>query len=514
MAADRVILVECDLVSPAGVATTLRFSDRAIRPMAPTDADRPNAVWEDRIAEAPAIRRALVEDIAGLTPGWGVAQLQLFNGDGALTPYAGHAWKAVRVYRWTEGTAFSTALRLFSGQAAVPSFSRSARSSMRVSVGLYDPMVELDQTLQAHLYTGAGGVEGPAELRDQVKPLAFGDLTAAHVPGRRVDAASNLYQLHDGTIGALAQIYDRGDGAGLISDGDKSGAVFDAYAPAAAHYVTDKGRGLVKFNSNPVGTVAFGLTGDATGGAVTTAGPILARLLQRLGVSAGRIGASVAGLDAPAVLGAYDQSGGDGRSMVTWVARSALAALLPDRLGVWGATALAPPKAVADFTLGYMDVLDISDDGSAPLPVGSVRVGWGRIWSTYSADGLAPALRGTASADRLAAEYRYVQVDNATAKALGPGAWRTLQIDSALRVEADATALANRAMALFGPRPDGSARTLRTVQIEATDAALAVPLGATIGLTYPPRGVAGRFLLWAEEPLKPRRDLLTWTLWG
>ena len=35
MAADRVILVECDLVSPAGEATTLRFSDRAIRPMSP-----------------------------------------------------------------------------------------------------------------------------------------------------------------------------------------------------------------------------------------------------------------------------------------------------------------------------------------------------------------------------------------------------------------------------------------------------------------------------------------------
>lgn len=514
MAADRVILVECDLVSPAGAAITLRFSDRAIRPMSPTDADRPNAVWEDRIAEAPAIRRALVEDLAGLTPGWGVAQLQLFNGDGALTPYAGHAWKAVRVYRWTEGAAFSTALRLFSGQAAVPSFSRSARSSMRVSVGLYDPMVELDQPLQAHLYAGSGGLEGPAELRDQVKPLAFGDLSAAHVPGRRVDAASNLYQLHDGAIGAAVQIFDRGDSAGLISDGDKSGATFDAYAPAAAHYVTDKGRGLVKFNSNPVGTVAFGLTGDATGGSVTTAGPILARLLQRLGVSAGRIGASVAALADAGVIGLYDQSGGDGRSLIAWVARSALAAVLPDRQGVWGASALAPPKAVADFSLGYMDVLDIADDGSAPLPVGSVRVAWGRVWSTYSADSLAPALRGTASADRLGAEYRYVQVDNATAKGRGVGAWRVLEIDSALRTEADALALANRAMALFGPRADGTAPTLRTIQIEATDAALAVPLGATIALTYPPRGIAGRFILVAEEPLKPRRDLLTWSLWG
>lgn len=514
MAADPVILVECDLVSPAGAPTTLRFSDRAIRPMAPTDADRPNLVWEDRIAEAPAIRRALIEDLSSLAPGWGVAQLQLLNGDGGLTPYANHAWKAVRVYRWIEGTAFAAARMLFAGQAASPAFSRSARSSMRASLGLYDPMVELDQPLQVHLYAGTGGLEGPAELRDQARPLAYGDLADAHVPGRRVDAATNLYQLHDGAIDGLTQILDRGDDAGLISDGDKVGAVFDAWTPAAAHYVTDKGRGLVKFNAAPVGAVAFGLSGDADGGAATTAGPILARLLERLDIPTARIGASVAALDDDAVVGVYDQTGGAGRQILGWVARSALASILPDRQGVWGATQLAPPKDEADFALTELDVLDVAEDGAAPLPVGVARVAWGRIWTTYSPDALAPDLRGAATADRLAGEYRFVQVDSAPAKGLGPGAWRTLQIETALRVEADALDLADRVIALFGPRPDGAPRASWKVEIEATDAALDVPLGATIALDYPPRGIFGHFVLIAEEPLKPRRDLITWTLWG
>ena len=514
MISDTVILVECDLVSPTGEETTLRFADRAIRPMPPTDPDRPNVVWDGRMAEPPAIRRALLEDVGNLTPGWGVANLQLLNGDGALTPYAGHVWKAVRVYRWTEGAPFAEARRLFSGQAAQPSFQRSARASMRVSVGLYDPMVELDQPAQANLYSGAGGLGGAAELRDQPKPLAFGDLTDAHAPGRRLDAASNLYQLHDGAIDSLAQIYDRGDAAGLASDGDKAPAAFDAWAPAPAHYVTDKSRGLLKFNSNPVGSVSFGLTGDAGSGFSNRAGPILARLLDRLQIPPERIDASVTALASTAVLGVYDQSGGDARGLVTWVARSALAALVPDRDGVWTAQTLAPPKAVADYSLEELDVFDLSEDGSTPLPAGAVRVGWGRTWTVFTANALAPALLNTAAADRLAAEYRYVQVDNAPAKARGAGAWRTLQVDTALRSQAAAEALAADLMTLFGLRPDGTARTFWKVVIAASDAALDVPLGATVALDYPPRGLSGRFLLVEEEPLKPRRDLLTWTLWG
>lgn len=511
---DPVILVEIDVKSPAGVTTTLRFADRAIRPMAPTDPLRANVVWDARLAAAPVIRRALVEDMATLSAGWGVGQLQLLNSDRALDVYRTYSWGDVRVYRWLEGAAFSSAVRLFAGTAAAPVNDRSAQRSSPVSAGFADPRVELDQPLQVNLYGGTGGYEGPAELKGRAKPLAFGDLTDAHIPAPKVDIAKGAYQLHDGAIDGLTAIWDRGDDAGLISDGDKSGAAFDAWAPAAAHYVTDKARGLYRANTAPVGTVTFGLRGDATPGYVSTPGPILARLLTRLGVPAGRIAASVAGLASTATIGVFDQSGAQGRDIVQWVARSAPAALLPGRDGVWGAIPIAVPKPAADYSIDQYDVVDLTEDPSAPLPAGIIRVGWGRIWTQFRAEDVAPAIRGTAAAARLEAEYRYAQVEDAAAKARGPGAWRTLTLETALRGEADALALAATLKTLFGLRPDGAARAQWTVVVPLTDATLAIPLGATIRLTYPARSIDDRFVLLAEEPLRPRRDLITWTLWG
>ncbi|MCY1648187.1 hypothetical protein OVA11_14275 [Caulobacter sp. SL161] len=514
MSGDTVILVEVEVTAPGGATTTLRFADRAIRPMAPTDALRPNAIWDDRLTQAPALRRALVEDLSTLSAGWGVAQLSLANGDGALDTYRTHIWGEVRVYRWTEGSPFATAVSLFEGRAALPTYDRSAKRSAPVSVGFYDPRVELDQPLQVNLYSGAGGYTGPAELTGRPKPLAFGDLSTAHIPAPRIEVAAGVYQLHDGQIAGLSGVFDRGDDAGLASDGDKVGAAFDAWAPAPAHYATDLERGLFKANTTPVGAATFGFLGDAGGGYVNTAGPILARLLARLGVPGDRIGASIAGLASTAPVGVFDQSGGAGREILGWLSRSVLAAVLPDRAGVWQAVRLAPPKPVADYAIDYFDIIDLIEDPSAPTPAGIVRVGWGRIWTTFRADDIAPALKGTAAAIGLEAEYRYAQVEDAAAKARGPGAWRTLELQTALRSEADALALAAQLKTLFGLRPDGAARTLWKVQMPLTDAVMAVELGATVRLTYPPRGIDETFVLLVEEPHSPGRDMTTWTLWG
>lgn len=512
--AETIILVEIEVKSPTGVTSTLRYADRAIRPMAPTDPLRPNAVWDARLVQPPAVRRALVDDMASLSAGWGVGQLQLMNSDRALDVYRTYVWGEVRVYRWLEGSAFSTAQRIFAGGAALPVNDRSAKRSSPVSVGFYDPRVELDQPLQVNLYAGTGAYEGPSELKGRPKPVAYGDLTDAHVPAPKVNVAQGVYQLHDGAIAALVGVYDRGDNAGLISDGDKVGAAFDAFAPAAAHYATDKARGLYKANTNPVGTVTFGIQGDSQPSYVSTAGPILARMLARLGVPAGRIGASVGALASTATIGVFDQSGAQGRDLVQMVARSVPAAVLPGRDGVWTATPLTPPKAIADYSLDQYDIVDLLEDPSVPLPAGLIRVGWGRIFTTFRAEDVAPAIKGTATATRLETEYRYAQVEDTAAKARGPGSWRTLELDTALRTEADALALAAALKGLFGLRADGAPRAQWSVQIPLNDATSAVQLGATVRLNYPPRGVNDLFILLAEEPMRPRRDLTTWTLWG
>ncbi|HVY33073.1 MAG TPA: hypothetical protein VG960_01510 [Caulobacteraceae bacterium] len=514
------ILVEIQLTGPAGEAVTLRLSDNAVRPFPPTDADRPNLVWDDRLDQPPSLRRGLFDNFTSLTPALGVGAMTLKNGDRALDPYQSYGWGDVRVWRWTEGQTFAQAQSIYAGVCDMPGYNAAADSPARVTVGLYDYRPELGKPLQATTYAGGNGVggvlyEGDATgLKGTVKPLAYGRLDNAHLPAPQVNAGVRAYQLHDGAFAATEQIFDRGDSAGLIDDGDLIGGAFDAATPAAAHYVTDPGRGLIKFNSAPVGTVTFGCRGDNNPTYQETTGPVLARMLAKAGVPGGRIGASVAGLASTAIVGAWCADDTSASDVMAWVARSAPAALLPGRDGVWGATAFGPPGLIAADTIREDEVISLQPDAAAPTPAGEVRVGWGRIWQTFEGSSLAPALKGTVSEEQLAVEYRYAKVESATAKARFPRAWTRIQIETALRIEADATALANTLMATFGLRADGKPRRMWTVVLPLTAARLAIDLGATVRLTYSPRGIDDLFLLVAEETLRPRRDQTTWTLWG
>jgi hypothetical protein len=168
---------------------------------------------------------------------------------------------------------------------------------------------------------------------------------------------------------------------------------------------------------------------------------------------------------------------------------------------------------VADVAIAADQVVALAPDDTAPLPVGEVRVGWGRIWTTFAGTSLAPALVGTTSQERLASEYRWAKAADARVKARLPSTWRTVEIQTALRNEADAIALANSLMALFGLRLDGRPRLGWRVTVERS-LALSAQLGQAVRLTYPPKAIDDTFLLIGEELLRPRRDQAIWTLWG
>lgn len=516
----RAILVEIDVVSPAGEPQTLRFADRAVAPTLPDDADLANVAWDDRLLEPPVMRRALFDDLATLSPGLGLGAMRLDNADNALDVYQAFAWGEARVWRWTGGEAFATAELIMRGLTNQPAYPLAGDRASQVSVGFYDYRAELEGPLQATTFSGDNGVggvlyEGEADgLKGRVKPLAFGRLTDAQLPAPQVNAAVLAHQLHDGPIGGSVAILDRGDGAGFADQGALVGPAFDAFTPAPASWVRDLTRGLIKINGDPAGTLTFGCKGDAAGGYVETTGPIVARMLAKAGVPVGRIGASVAAFEGAAIVGAWFGDQVAAREAIGWVARSALAAVLPDREGVWQAFPLAPPAAEADHEIDAFELVGIEADETAPAPVGEVRVGWGRIWTTFKGSDLAAALRGTSEEARLAAEYRWATLEDATVKARLPRTWRALEITTALREEAAAIALAAALKALFGLRPDGRTRTLWRVTIELTAERLALPLGSTVRLIYPPKGVDDRFVLIAEEPMRPGRDLVIWTLWG
>lgn len=513
------ILVEIDTVSPAGVAETLRFSDRAVRPFPPSDPDRPNLLWDDRLAEAPTFRRALFEDVASLTPSLAAGGLTLLNTDGGLNAYRGHAWNEIRVWRWTEGTPFAAAELELKGICAQPQFDHRTSQARQVRCDLYDYRAELEKPPQSVLYAGGNdGVavlyEGSADgLKGRPKPLAYGDLTEAHLTPIQVNAGQYVFQVHDGPIQGSELIFDGGAPAGYADQGDKTDVFFDANLPAAASYFTNLPRGLIKINGNPVLGLTFGVKGSNAPTYIETAGPIAARLLAKAGVPAGRIGASVAALAAPAVVGVFSADQTSTAELVGWTARSALTAVVPDRLGVYQAYRFGPPAAVASATIAPDQVLDLAADETAPEPFVEIRVGWGRIWTTFGNGELKASVRNTPAAERLASEYRFATKELAAVKARFPRATSKLEVLTALRHEADALALLALLEEMFGLRADGSPRRFWRVTIWKGDG-LSADLGETVALRYPPQGIDDNFVLMAEEPMRPTRDQAIWTLWG
>lgn len=516
----KVILVEIAVTSPAGAASTLRFSDRPIRPLPPTDVDRANVKFDSRIVESPAFRRALFDSLDTMLPALGVGTLTLSNGDKVLDPYEGYTWGQLSAYLWTEGTAFSAATVLMKGLCQPPSYPKADGQPGRVTVGLTDFAAEASKPLQTTVLAGTNGVGGvlyegaPDGVKGRPKPVAIGNLLDAHVPAPKVNAGVGAYQLHDGAIQGSEQIFDRGDNAGFADNGDFVGAAFDGGAPGAAQYRTDVGRGLLKINGNPVGKVAFGFKADNPAGSyVETPGPVLARLLAKAGVPGGRVGASVAGLVSASVVGVFATDPISLGDAIRPVASSVPAAVIPDRSGVWQALPYGPPTAIADFALNQYQIIDCKPDDSAPLPVGEVRVGWGRIWTTYTGAELAAALAGTTSQERLAAEYRWAVATDATTKARFPNNWRSIEILTALREEAPAVALATALKTLLAVRADGKPRRMWRVTVEL-ETALARQLGQTAALDYPPKGISGNFLVVGEELLRPRRTQAILSVWG
>lgn len=558
---DKVLLVEIDLVSPAGAMTTLHLSDRAISPLPPTDADRPNVAWDDRLIEAPTIQRMLFADMMTLEPGLGVGLMTLANADRALDLYQSYVWGEVRMWRWTSGQPFASAAPLMTGPVAgTPTYDIQTRGPSRVRVTLFDYRLELERPVQSVAFSGANDVdagiyfEGEPALAGRLRPLAFGDLTGAHIPAPLVNTYINAYRLHDGPVapsgigGYAIEIYDRGGPAGLEGGDDLSAEVdidaefyyaamypdvidnpFDPRPPGEEETVPEDpppgeslpprwqawtAGGLIKLNASLVGEIALGFRGDATGGYVQTAGPIVARVLARSGVPAERIGASVAAFPAPAVVGAYSATPATARELVGWIGRSVLMAILPDRSGVWQAFALGAAEAEAVIEIIEDDILHLEADESAPRGAGEFNVGWGRIWTTYRRQNLQVELQFTEAEARLGEAYRHVLIEDAGFKARYPSSWRPLTLDTALRHEADALALAIELKALFGLAADGTPRRQWRLTLEMSDAVEGVQLGATIQITAPQWGVDGRFILIGEEPLRPRRDQIIWTVWG
>lgn len=165
------------------------------------------------------------------------------------------------------------------GEPAIDDQARTAR---------FDAAVQdswADEPLLA-LFAGTGGIEGPADLTGQVKPLTLGNVLFAG--GVLIDSVDNVWMVNDGPVEAVNAVFDR-----LASLGPSSGNYADLAALLAADipngsWATSLAQGLVRLGAPPDGRVSFHVSGSnaGAGGWVRRPGSMIRRIVDRAGGSA------------------------------------------------------------------------------------------------------------------------------------------------------------------------------------------------------------------------------------
>lgn len=145
-------------------------------------------------------------------------------------------------------------------------------------VGLHDRLSDLDRPLQTNAYAGTTtssglGIEGEADLQDQVKPKVWGKQNNVNcVP---VNVYDLLFQVNDGPVTSIA-VYDGGLALTGVGDfGSVSALVAASVLPG--RYATCLALGVFKTGGQPAGTITADVVEGATIGA-RTAGQIASRM--------------------------------------------------------------------------------------------------------------------------------------------------------------------------------------------------------------------------------------------
>jgi len=181
----------------------------------PTDSPA-NTIFEPRLVEPISFSRSMFSSgkLGGFSvPGFG--ELVLTNADAGLDDWSGYAWdgRSVEVRVGEAGADFQYYFTIFNGEAKSIEF-----DDLFIRVILRDRQTDFDVDFPSALYAGTGGNEGSSDLANQPKPLCFGEVF--NIEPVLVDAANNVYQVHNGQIEEIVEVYESGKAvsSGTITD--------------------------------------------------------------------------------------------------------------------------------------------------------------------------------------------------------------------------------------------------------------------------------------------------------
>lgn len=166
--------------------------------------------------------------------------------------------RGCQIYIIEDGTPYSGRTKVFDGIIEDIDYSENF-----ITFRLRSKQYLMDKFMQETRYAGTGNAEGSTTLKGSPKPLCFGQ--CFNVAPVLVDAANQIFQVHDGAIQSIDAARDKG--VALSDQGNVSGySNLAATSPASGQYYTAHNVGMIKVGGTLAGQLTIDVQGSTLGG--------------------------------------------------------------------------------------------------------------------------------------------------------------------------------------------------------------------------------------------------------
>lgn len=376
-------------IDAAGTTTTLRYASKAYTTK-PTDTPA-NTFYDDRITNPASISRSLYSN--GTTSGASrvnYGAVELSNVDGGLDSILNYSFdgRSLVIKIGNAGDDYSAFTTILNGTMEQVEFTFS-----KVTILARDKLAIVDMPLQTTLYAGNNalpdGVEGVADIAKSPKPLLYGQVF--NIAPIMVNSSKLTYQINDGAIQSVSNVYDKG--IALTAGADYANVTaLHAASPASGTFITCLALGYIRLGAVPTGL----LTCDATQGATSanrTVAQVLKAMALKAGIASGDINSSdVTALDTAnsSVIGIWIDGTDSAMGAMDKVAQSIGAYFGFDALGVLRMGLFTAPTGSAVLEIDIHNILSIehgrTNDTDKGIPVWRVNLTYQKNYNVQDFD--------------------------------------------------------------------------------------------------------------------------------
>jgi hypothetical protein len=384
------------------------------------------------------------DEFRGGIPSFGA--VRLLNGDAELDSLINYYWngREIKVYAGSEDFQRSQFALIFDGVCSGAEWSED-----QIIINIQNKSQILETEFLQNLYGGEGGLDGNSDIEGNPKPLIYGE--CKNVTPVLVDPANLIYQIHDGSISSVDNVYDRG--VELTNAGDV--ADITATSVSSGEFKTQLSGGYIKLGSSPDGTITINAKGDNSGGYVSKPAEIVQRIVTtKLGsksFSQGTIDGGAFNVFDETVnydIGIYIPETTTGRNVLDQIIIPLQGYWTFTRQGLLTLGVIDSPSN-GDLIINDRDIIEISMQEKTP-PSYRLTVGYARSWTKQTADNLAGAAT-TAYETFVSQEYRKSVSLNPSSRAKTSSTIER-EFKTSIINESDSLDLLSRAKRIYGEK--------------------------------------------------------------